>query len=56
MVAPNYAAHRSQLAIKIGLGRSRKKPKAEPAREAAKPVEAPPGHRYPASRWSRPAD
>jgi predicted transcriptional regulator len=54
MVAPDYAAHRSQLAIQIGLGRSRKKPKVTPVPKTAEPAEAKPGHRYPASRWSKP--
>ena len=35
MVAPNYAAHRSSLAKKIGLGTKRAKP---PAKVAAKPA------------------
>ena len=58
MVAPAYAAHRSQLAIKIGLGRARKGP--EPV---AAPVPGPasveaekPRHHYPASRWSKPSE
>jgi predicted transcriptional regulator len=54
MVAPEYAAHRSQLAVQIGLGHSRKKPKVTPAPKTTEPAEAKPGHRYPASRWSRP--
>ena len=32
MVAPNYAAHRSSLAKKIGLGTKRAKPPARPAK------------------------
>jgi len=56
MVAPDYAAHRSQLAIKIGLGHARKGPMAEPAAEIGGAVEVKPSHRYPASRWSRPAE
>jgi predicted transcriptional regulator len=49
MVAANYAEHRSQLAIKIGLGRKK------PQDEQTEPAEAPakPRHQYPASRWSR---
>jgi predicted transcriptional regulator len=61
MVAPNYAAHRSELAIKIGLGHSRKQPKeqAAPAEvevEVEESNEPKPRHRYPASRWSRPSE
>ncbi len=47
MVAPAYAAHRSELALKIGLGR--KKGDVE-----AKADEGKPHHSYPASRWSKP--
>ncbi|HLO78747.1 MAG TPA: MucR family transcriptional regulator [Magnetospirillum sp.] len=50
MVAPDYAAKRSQLAKDAGLGR---KPKT-----VADAIEAPtgkPGFRYPASRWAKPA-
>jgi predicted transcriptional regulator len=36
MVAPNYAATRSQLAKKIGLGKSPAKPVAPPAKPAAR--------------------
>ena len=56
MVAPNYAAHRSELAVKIGLGR---KPKGQKpvegvaAMEEAAPVADQPAHHYPASRWSK---
>jgi len=54
MVAPNYAAHRSQLAIKIGLGR---KPKSDgDAGGQAEAATEAPRHRYPASRWSKPSE
>ncbi|HLO79248.1 MAG TPA: MucR family transcriptional regulator [Magnetospirillum sp.] len=49
MVAPDYAAKRSQLAKDAGLGR---KPKT-----VADSIEAPagkPGFQYPASRWAKP--
>ncbi len=52
VVAPDYAERRSALAKASGLGHSRKKAAAEPPSEAA----AKPRHRYPASRWSKPAD
>ncbi|WP_096700934.1 MucR family transcriptional regulator [Magnetospirillum sp. 15-1] len=52
MVAPNYAAHRSELAIKIGLGR---KPKAAASVEPEAATDTP-RHRYPASRWSKPTE
>jgi predicted transcriptional regulator len=54
MVAPNYAARRSELAIKIGLGR---KPKSvtSPSDTGEVPEEIKPQHSYPASRWSKPA-
>lgn len=55
MVAPSYAQHRSQLAVKIGLGRG----KAAAATDESKQTEASTGkpqHQYPPSRWSRPAD
>lgn len=48
VVAPSYAEHRSSLAIKIGLGRKK-------ATAPVEAVEEKPGHRYPASRWSKPA-
>ncbi|MFD2232739.1 MucR family transcriptional regulator [Phaeospirillum tilakii] len=58
MVAPSYAAHRSQLAKAIGLGTSRKRDAAVEAPatgEAAGEGEGEPApHRYPASRWSKP--
>jgi len=64
MVAPSYAAHRSQLAKAIGLGTSRKRDSAV-AEIAAAPSalaeeaelgeeDSPAPHRYPASRWSKP--
>jgi len=51
MVAPNYAAQRSQLALQIGLGR-KKDGDAAPAKGA----KGKPSHQYPTSRWARPAD
>ena len=54
MVAPDYAEHRSMLAIKIGLGHSRKKPETVSALDGAEPAEGKPQHRYPPSRWSKP--
>lgn len=51
MVAPAYAKTRSQLAMKIGLGR--KKPAADPQKsDPAETTETPRNH-YPPSRWSR---
>ncbi|WP_068429443.1 MucR family transcriptional regulator [Magnetospirillum sp. XM-1] len=53
MAAPSYAKKRSEMAIKIGLGR---KPKAAVAEAGVDTVEAEkPLHTYPASRWSKPA-
>jgi predicted transcriptional regulator len=55
MVAPNYAQHRSQLAVKIGLGR--KKAVETPAKaESTGAAATKPRHQYPSSRWSRSAD
>lgn len=54
MVAPDYAERRSMLAIKIGLGHSRKKPEPNPVLDRAEPVEEKPQHHYPPSRWSKP--
>lgn len=58
MVAPTYATKRSQLALEHGLGR--KKP-AEV--DSSVPIEAQAdtnrssgGHKYPASRWSKPSE
>ena len=52
VVAPDYAAHRSKLAINIGLGRKRTASEA-----GAEPVAAgTPQHSYPASRWSKPSE
>ncbi|ARJ65040.1 MucR family transcriptional regulator [Magnetospirillum sp. ME-1] len=52
MTARNYAQKRSEMAIKIGLGR---KPKAAAAEAVANTVEEQkPLHSYPASRWSKP--
>ena len=48
VVAPSYAEHRSAMAIKIGLGRKK-------AVAPVDSVEEKPGHRYPASRWSKPS-
>ena len=56
MVAPDYAAHRSQLAIRIGLGQTRNGAAAEPAAETGPAVEGKPNHRYPTSRWARPVE
>ena len=60
MVAPDYDAHRSQLAIKIGLGHSRKGPELvavpAPAPETVMAEAEKPRHHYPASRWSKPTD
>ena len=54
VVAPEYAAHRSLLAIGIGLGR---KPSAEAVAVGGEPVAAgTPQHSYPASRWSKPSE
>ena len=54
MSAPNYSARRSEMAIKIGLGR---KPKSvtPPSDTGEVPEEKKPRHSYPASRWSKPA-
>jgi len=52
VVAADYAAHRSKLAIGIGLGRKRTASEA-----GAEPVAAgTPQHSYPASRWSKPSE
>lgn len=51
MVAPNYAEHRSQLAISLGLGRKKQN---DATTEPSLPTEKP-QHRYPGSRWSKPA-
>jgi len=48
MVAPEYAAQRSQLAKDAGLGRKHK------ADEPGPDNGAKPGFQYPASRWSKP--
>jgi predicted transcriptional regulator len=50
MTAPDYAARRSALALKSGLGRKKEEV------TATEPVPAAGGkrdHRYPASRWSK---
>lgn len=52
MVAPNYAAARSEMAKKIGLGKSR----AVRGMDAAPKTKPEKGHRYPASRWSKPSE
>lgn len=57
MVAPDYAARRSQLAIDHGLGR-KKSDEVEAVSEETK-TEAPTsrrGHKYPSSRWSKPPE
>lgn len=53
MVAPNYAARRSELAVKSGLGR---KPKSANGSSVSGEslVEQKAQHIYPASRWSKP--
>ena len=53
VVAPNYAQHRSQLALKIGLGR-KKAVVAPPKSEETATTLGASGHRYPPSRWSKP--
>ena len=54
VVAPDYAAHRSNLAIGIGLGR---KPVVQADEVGGEPVAARTAqHRYPASRWSKPSE
>lgn len=50
MVAPEYAAQRSQLAKDAGLGR---KPKGA-GDESGFGNGVKPGFRYPASRWAKP--
>lgn len=40
MVAPNYAAQRKELAVKIGLGRTPRKPAAAPKRTGRKAASA----------------
>ncbi|WP_082700333.1 MucR family transcriptional regulator [Magnetospirillum sp. XM-1] len=59
MVAPNYAAHRSRMAVKFGLGISRHKPKSETIPDASSDTgvahEAAPAHVYPTSRWAKPS-
>ena len=52
MAAPNYAEKRSQMAIKIGLGRKPKAAAGASGDDAAGARTA--QHRYPASRWSKP--
>jgi len=51
MVAPDYAARRSELAVAIGLGRK----KGGDASVARDESAGSPGHTYPASRWSKPS-
>lgn len=53
MVTPNYAAHRSQLAVKIGLGR--KKPADDAHEGSVEPTGKRP-YNCPASRWSKPTE
>jgi len=51
MVAPDYAARRSELAVAIGLGRKK-------GVDASAAKDVPAGslsHSYPASRWSKPS-
>lgn len=57
MVAPDYAARRSQLAIDHGLGR-KKADEAEAVSEETKAEPPAPrrGHKYPSSRWSKPSE
>lgn len=53
MAAPSYAQKRSEMAIKIGLGRKPKAAAVEAVKDSVgteKPL-----HTYPASRWSKPA-
>jgi predicted transcriptional regulator len=52
MAAPSYAQKRSEMAIKIGLGRKPKAAAVEAVKDSVgteKPL-----HTYPASRWSKP--
>ena len=56
MVAPDYAERRSALAKASGLGHSRKKPPGEATAETEGSAGTKPQHRYPASRWSKPAE
>ncbi len=51
MTAPDYAAHRSALALKFGLGK--KTAEAPAADPAGSPETKTRGYRYPASRWSK---
>lgn len=54
VVAPEYAALRSQLAVGIGLGR---KPAVQADAVVVEPVAVgTPQHSYPASRWSKPSE
>ena len=54
VVAPDYAARRSALAVSIGLGRKRAVEVATAAIESSPATETT-GHSYPASRWSKPS-
>jgi predicted transcriptional regulator len=53
MVAANYAANRSRLALQFGLGRKKVVEAPKDAVEAK--VKERPRNRYPSSRWSKPS-
>jgi predicted transcriptional regulator len=54
MGAPWYARHRSEMALKMELGRKRPA-EAKAVSEEVKAVEKRPRHRYPPLRWSKSA-
>lgn len=54
MVAPDYAARRSQLALDSGLGRKRIPSTSAVADGGGHSPKEIPRHTYPASRWSKP--
>lgn len=57
MVAPDYAARRSQLAIDHGLGRKKAdEVDATPEETKADTSALQHGHKYPSSRWSKPSE
>ena len=57
MVAPDYAARRSQLALDHGLGRKKiDKADATPEETKAETPASRRGQKYPSSRWSKPSE
>ncbi|PKU22946.1 MucR family transcriptional regulator [Telmatospirillum siberiense] len=57
MVAHDYAARRSQLAITFGLGRKKPDETAAMSEEVKAKTSAPSrDYKYPSSRWSKPSD